>query len=146
MGFVRGVGLTVGCIVCGCGGAPVQDPPEGRLVVAQLRSAVQVDAATDGVVAIEKASGAVTVLARDELNPLGIAVDSTHVYYTRNDDGAGAVIRIPKEGGVPEVVATRQLRPIRVHLTSTDVYWTNRYGERTDPPAKDPELRSIPKP
>jgi hypothetical protein len=98
-----------------------------------------------GVVAIDKASGAVAVLVRDELNPFGIAVDSTHVYYTRNDDGAGALVRIPKHGGEPEIVARRQLRPIRVLLTSTDVYWTNRYGEQTDPPAKDPELRSLPK-
>jgi hypothetical protein len=99
-----------------------------------------------GVVEVDKASGAVTVLARDELNPLGIAVDSTHVYYTRNDAGAGAVVRIPKQGGEPEVVATRQLDPVQVVLTLTAVYWTNLYGEQTDPPAKYPELRSIPKP
>jgi hypothetical protein len=59
------------------------------------------------------------VLVRDELNPLGIAVDSTHVYYTRNDAGAGAVVRIPKQGGEPEVVATRQLDPVQVVLTSS---------------------------
>jgi len=99
-----------------------------------------------GVIEVDRASGAVTVLARDELYPLGIAVDSSHVYYTRNDYGAGAVVRIPKQGGEPEIVATRQLRPIGVLLTSTDVYWENRYGERIDPPAKEPELRSIRKP
>jgi hypothetical protein len=85
-----------------------------------------------GVVEIDKASGAVTVLVRDELNPLGIAVDSTHVYYTRNDAGAGAVVRIPKQGGEPEVVATRQLDPVQVVLTSPPPPFTLdwRFGAR----------------
>jgi hypothetical protein len=106
----------------------------------------QQGASTGGVLKIEKSTGLISVLAVDDLYPLGIAVDDRHVYYTRHHDSLGAVVRLPKEGGEPEVIAARQLRPASVHLTSTRVYWVNRYGPELDPPSKNPELRSVEKP
>ena len=52
-----------------------------------------------------------------------IAVDATHVYWTR--PCAGSVVRVAKQGGVLETVASGQAEPCAIAVTDGDVLWTN---------------------
>jgi hypothetical protein len=74
-----------------------------------------------------------TVLASMEVNPLGVAVDDTFVYWTEaghvnctlgDDDGIGAVRKIPKGGGAPITIAGSESCPDHVAVDDKFVYWT----------------------
>jgi hypothetical protein len=86
---------------------------------------------TGAIVRIEKATGTAQVLALDPHNPLALALDDTHVYWTRNvrnrfaDIGPGAVVRVRKDGTALEVVAERQNGPVSLAVTPEYVYWEN---------------------
>jgi hypothetical protein len=67
--------------------------------------------------------GAVTTLTTDS-GAVGLAVDSTHVYWT---DGAvtGEVKSIPLTGGQQSVLVSGQNQPYGVAVDNTQVFWTN---------------------
>jgi hypothetical protein len=72
-------------------------------------------------------SGAPIRLAHDLATPMGVALDSTHVYVAlrggRGDGAAnGSIVRIPLAGGAPEVIAPDVGAPIVVAVDDTRVY------------------------
>jgi hypothetical protein len=70
------------------------------------------------------AGGAVTALTTVS-EAFGLAVDSTHVYWT---DGAdpGEVKSIPLTGGQQSVVVSGQNQPYGVAVDNNQVFWTNQ--------------------
>ena len=88
-------------------------------------------AETGAVVRVEKATGAAEHVALDTHSPLGLALDDTHVYWTRNERnsyaevGPGAVVRANKDGTDFDVVAERQNGPVELALTPEHLYWVN---------------------
>jgi hypothetical protein len=95
------------------------------------------------IVRIEKATGAAELLALDTHNPLALAVDDAHVYWTRNERnrfaevGEGAVVRAGKDGRGFRFVAEHQNGPVLLALTPEYVYWQNNVTS---------ELRRLPLP
>jgi sugar lactone lactonase YvrE len=55
--------------------------------------------------------------------PLRVAIDSTHIFWTDYD--AGMVWKAPLDGGAPVVIAYQQLGPDGIALDATNVYWTD---------------------
>jgi hypothetical protein len=57
----------------------------------------------------------------------GIAVDSDHVYWTRDDGATSAVLRAPVVAGGPVVtLASGQDVALDIAVDATSVYWTNQ--------------------
>ena len=74
------------------------------------------------------AGGAVTTLTTDS-GASGLAVDSTHVYWTDGED-PGEVKSIPLTGGQQSVLISGQNQPYGVAVDDTQVFWTNK-GDST---------------
>lgn len=71
-------------------------------------------------------SGQLSVVAANQLGPLGVAVDDRHAYWTSVD--SGEVKRRSLDGGPVEIIATGQDGPSWIALGPNHVYWTNRTG------------------
>lgn len=83
-------------------------------------------------------SGNLDAFATGLNNPLGLHLDSTHVYWV--DEGSvsasgnglvtdGRVLRCPRSGcGVPEELAKNQENPIALDADATDVFWADLSG------------------
>ena len=60
---------------------------------------------------------------------MGVAVDSTNVYWVNAGDFTGSlggtVMKMPLGGGIPTTLASGQAKPLKVAVDSTSVYWTN---------------------
>jgi hypothetical protein len=68
------------------------------------------------------------VLATGQVQPFGVAVDATHVYWVNHASGttaSGAVMRVAKSGGGAQTLAAGQSMPWSVAVDSTHAYWTN---------------------
>lgn len=72
---------------------------------------------------VAKDTGAETVVASAQGGARGIAVDSTHVYWTNPDEDQ--VARRAKTGGAIELIAQAQDGARGVAVDDTYVYWTN---------------------
>jgi len=55
--------------------------------------------------------------------PLGLALDTSHLYFT--DSQAGRVARVSKLGGDVEVLVSGQTRPVAIAVDESSVYWVN---------------------
>jgi hypothetical protein len=82
-------------------------------------------------------SGPGSLVAEGQGLPIGLAVDSTHVYWTDAEapgggEASGTVKRVSQKSGLsgdveePEVLAAGQAFPFAITLDKTFVYWTNR--------------------
>ena len=68
-----------------------------------------------------------TVLARsNEAN--GLAVDSTHAYWTTDQAGTGTVNSVPLAGGTATTLVTGQNQAGGLAVTSTNLYWASESG------------------
>jgi sugar lactone lactonase YvrE len=72
---------------------------------------------------VELNSGTVTELVSDPARPLGLAMDSSALYYT--DYNGGTINKIDKTGGTPTILASGQNQPHYIAIDSTYVYWVN---------------------
>lgn len=63
------------------------------------------------------------VLAKGQIRPSALAIDSTNVYWT--NEGDGTVNRIPIGGGTLTVMASSQGTPAAIAVDGTNVYWTD---------------------
>ncbi|MFT3770426.1 MAG: hypothetical protein QM820_33785 [Minicystis sp.] len=58
------------------------------------------------------------------LNPWGIAVDATNVYFTDAQGPHGAVMKVPLDGSPASPLATMEDLPSAIAVDATDVYFT----------------------
>jgi hypothetical protein len=58
---------------------------------------------------------------------IGVAVDSTSVYYTDANNPGGTVLKVPLAGGTAVTLAQNQNGPWMIAVDASNVYWVN-YG------------------
>ena len=77
--------------------------------------------------------GSNITLAALARGPVGIAADSTTLYWTSYDSGAseGAISRIPIDGGTAETLATTGSFPTAIAVDTTRVYWIQQPADPT---------------
>jgi hypothetical protein len=77
------------------------------------------------------AGQAAITLASGQADPIGIAIDTTSVYWTNSAGSApnGAVMKVALNGGTPTTLASGQSDPKGITVNATSIYWTNTSGE-----------------
>ena len=75
--------------------------------------------------------GPAEILAMNQSNPEGIALDEEYVYWAAYGDGR--ILRMPKNKGPLEEIATGQTNAFDVAVDDTHVYWTNAVDPMTNP-------------
>jgi hypothetical protein len=111
---------------------PVSLAPNGGSAIAVDDSGVYwtddgdlYDANATGVVRrVALDGGAVSVLATGH-GAGGLAIDATHVYFTRSTLDNGGVRRVAKTGGVVETVVAQSTGSYWIALDATDAYFTS---------------------
>jgi hypothetical protein len=79
-----------------------------------------------GIVArYSKQDGEIVALADNQLAPLRLAIDATHVYWTAGDAGEGGIVRkVPTGGGEVTTLATGASPQGFIALDDANVYFT----------------------
>jgi hypothetical protein len=92
----------------------------------------QVQAETSGFSVYVAGKATPALVAGQQNYPKGIAVNSTHVYWTNHGMSSqqltgdqGLVMRAPLGGGTPQVFASGQVDPKKIVLDNSNAYWTN---------------------
>jgi hypothetical protein len=87
----------------------------------------RVDAIDDGP-SCEVGTCPPAVLASGQSQPLSIAVDGQHVFWTNasSSDGTGSVMRADLDGADVVALASGRNRPFGIALDDTDVYWSEQ--------------------
>lgn len=112
------------------GGGPLTELPEERSLRpdAGTPDAGTSDDGTPDAGSLPSACGAapctVEVVATGQQSPLGIAVNSTHVYWV-NTEGA-IVRRWPKQGGAVENFSVTLERPFAIAVDDAYAYWVSQ--------------------
>lgn len=66
------------------------------------------------------------VIAASQDRPVGIAVDSSNVYWVNQGSGdQGSVMKMSLSGGSPVSLATGESYPQEIAIDATNVYWSN---------------------
>jgi hypothetical protein len=106
-------------------GAPYREPPGGVLRMAKDGSGLE-------------------LLAGGQRLAAAVAVDDTHVYWSRGEyypgapaDGRCDLVRIPRSGGPEERLAVRQNGIFDIVLTDESVIWDSLFDGRVRELAKD---------
>jgi hypothetical protein len=76
---------------------------------------------------VPKGGGMPVVVASSQIQPSGIVVDATYVYWSNYAWGnvtMGTVMRAAKNGGAPEVLASGLAHPGAMAQDATALYWT----------------------
>jgi hypothetical protein len=92
--------------------------------------------------------GGVRTLASDQPMPAGLAVDSTHVYWSNSAEGsprpgAGSVMKVAKSGGAPTTVAADLNEPRGIAVDATHVFfatWADGTLRRIDKQGASPAV------
>ena len=74
--------------------------------------------------------GALSTLASGLLDPQGLAVDATSIYWVNHGTSGssytdGSVMKVPLAGGDTTTLAPGQTSPTSIAVDGTNVYWTN---------------------
>jgi hypothetical protein len=92
----------------------------------------------DAVMKAPLAGGSTVILASDQYDPRGIALDASNVYWTNyayngwiNND-LGSVVSVPKAGGTPDVIASGLSYPTGIAVLGS-VYWAMQNRIMADP-------------
>jgi hypothetical protein len=84
---------------------------------------------TGSVIRASRTDGSFTPLVTGQPRPYDITVDSGHVYWTNNGEGAmrpGGVMRAPKAGGAAIALGTGHFVPNGIAVDETHAYWTDQ--------------------
>ena len=75
---------------------------------------------------VSRMGGGSRVIAASQDRPMGIAIDSTNVYWVNQGVGnQGSVMKMPLFGGTPVSLATGEPYPQEIAVDGTYVYWDN---------------------
>ena len=112
--------------------------PAERLYWAQDIGGTTVERCGLGIAALQLADG-----GGRPGRPFGVALNSSHVYWTATDDNE--VLRCPVGASLPcagQVVASGEMsQPVGIALSATHIYWAEQHA-RDDPPLSD--RRAVP--
>lgn len=114
--------LACSVVVGACGsGSPSRGRDAGRDAAASDSRGVDAPDAPPACGLSACAMSPCTMTLAPSSMPVGIAVDSTSVYWT--DDSSGTVNKVPIQGGTPTTLASGEMEPAFLALDSTSLYW-----------------------
>ena len=74
-------------------------------------------------------NGTVRILASEQIDPVAVAIDATHVYWASQGDRG--IHRIPVGGGPVETIARTRGAPTDIAVDERHVYWVESAGKGT---------------
>jgi hypothetical protein len=77
------------------------------------------------IMSIPKGGGVPATVASGQLNPFGVAIDDSYVYWT-NLEGGNNVMRVSKSGGTPSTLESGLGGALGIAVDSMHVYWVDQ--------------------